>query len=239
MKKYSNIISLGFFCSVATEIERIGMRSCSYPFDWVISDFKNVVDMIENHFQNFLKEEYLQEVEEKQLPSTIVVKNIQTHTTFFHDFKKGYTIKEQLPEVVLKYNRRIQRFYKDITQQRTLFIRYIKDKEEVAYIHQNYERVLKRLKKYNAGNDIIFISNKENDELQEASIKKFLVEKDENDSVARKIFKKNRAIRRYIENCMVYKKSERMKNYLFYYKKVIKKKRKERYIAKNENFIGQ
>ena len=53
MKKYSNIISLGFFCSVATEIERIGMRSCSYPFDCVISDFKNVEDMIENHFQNF------------------------------------------------------------------------------------------------------------------------------------------------------------------------------------------
>lgn len=227
MQKYSNIVSLGFFCSVSTELERIGMRNCSYPLDWVISDFSNVMDMIENHFRDFLKEEYLEEVKEKQLPNTIVVKNRKTDTIFFHDFRKSSTIKEQLSNVVLKYNRRINRFYKDITNQKTLFIRYIKDKVEVTYLCQNYERILKILRKYNAGNDIIFIYSEDNEGFCEKSITKFMVENDENDCVARQFLKKNKEIKRYIENCVTYKKSQRIKNYLFYYKKVIRKKLKK------------
>lgn len=37
---YKHVISLGFFCSVALELERKGLRDASYPFDWLISDFQ-------------------------------------------------------------------------------------------------------------------------------------------------------------------------------------------------------
>ena len=45
-----NYISLGYFCSVASELERYGLRGESYPFDWVISDFGGVVEAIQNNF---------------------------------------------------------------------------------------------------------------------------------------------------------------------------------------------
>ena len=39
-KEYKHFISLGYFCSVAMELERFGLRSESGPFDWVISDMR-------------------------------------------------------------------------------------------------------------------------------------------------------------------------------------------------------
>ncbi len=54
-KIYKNIMSLGYFCGVARELERVGLRNASYPFDWIIStDFKQVIKLIENNFENFL-----------------------------------------------------------------------------------------------------------------------------------------------------------------------------------------
>lgn len=54
MKQYKHFISLGYFCSVALELERIGLRSSSSPFDWCISSYEGVIDAIENHFEGFL-----------------------------------------------------------------------------------------------------------------------------------------------------------------------------------------
>ena len=48
---YSNFISLGYFCGVAEDLERIGLRSFSSPFDWLITDFKGVIKLIENRFK--------------------------------------------------------------------------------------------------------------------------------------------------------------------------------------------
>lgn len=59
LKIFSNFISLGYFCSVALELERLGYRNFSNPFDWLISDFKGVLELIENDFENFLSMQYL------------------------------------------------------------------------------------------------------------------------------------------------------------------------------------
>ena len=58
-----NIVSLGCFCSAAMELERIGLRNCSLPFDWVISGNLNLMlDLIENNFIGFAeKENYLEQ----------------------------------------------------------------------------------------------------------------------------------------------------------------------------------
>lgn len=39
MKKYESVISLGYFCSVAIELEKMGIRNFSTPFDWLITDW--------------------------------------------------------------------------------------------------------------------------------------------------------------------------------------------------------
>lgn len=53
-ENYRHFISLGFFCSVASELERYGLRSASGPFDWQSCDsFKERMDLINNRFEKF------------------------------------------------------------------------------------------------------------------------------------------------------------------------------------------
>ena len=42
MASYKHIISLGWFGSIAEELERLGLRSAIYPFDWILSDWETV-----------------------------------------------------------------------------------------------------------------------------------------------------------------------------------------------------
>ena len=60
---FENVISLGFYCEVAKELERIGLRSASYPFDWLISSWSGVEKMIDNNFDGFLNYDDLQQYE--------------------------------------------------------------------------------------------------------------------------------------------------------------------------------
>ena len=41
--EFKNYISLGYFCEVAKDLERLGLRNQSSPFDWVISYFPKVI----------------------------------------------------------------------------------------------------------------------------------------------------------------------------------------------------
>ena len=121
MKRFKNIISLGHFCSPAMEFERLGCRKYSFPFDWLITpDFNIVIDLIENNFADFLNEEYLNQI--KQYPS--YYRNIKYNIDFYHDFSPLKSFDSQISEVSEKYQRRIERFYKQIDTP-TLFCRYI------------------------------------------------------------------------------------------------------------------
>lgn len=55
--KFEYIISIGFFCSVAQELERKGFREFSLPFDWVISDIESIISLIQNQFSELFKED--------------------------------------------------------------------------------------------------------------------------------------------------------------------------------------
>ncbi len=183
-------ISLGYFCSVAMELEKLGLRTESSPFDWVISDFEGVMSAIENQFVDFFKYEYMSQ----NMNSRECYKNTKYNIKFFHDFDKYKPLKEQLPGVQEKYKRRINRFYQSIKEP-TLFIRYISDEEkengiskELLYIERNYDKILSVLKSYNEKNDILFIAN---EGVLSSKLTIYNVQRDENDVVARKPICKN------------------------------------------------
>ena len=47
---FDHVISLGWFCSPAHEIRRIGLRDASYPFDWLIThNFSIIINLIKNN----------------------------------------------------------------------------------------------------------------------------------------------------------------------------------------------
>ncbi|MBE5930116.1 MAG: hypothetical protein E7268_03525 [Lachnospiraceae bacterium] len=194
-----NYISLGYFCSVALELEKIGLRSHSSPFDWLISDFEGVLLAIQNHFSDFLNETLLAQCTSNRAH----YKNEKYNFKFFHDFNEYDTLQTQLPSVQEKYERRIQRFYKSISEP-TVFIRYISDEQktdgiskELLWIEKNYPFIIQTLKSFNEHNEIIFIAN---DGVSSEKIQIYNVSKDENDSVARNPFSKNTALANYFNN---------------------------------------
>lgn len=210
MKKYDDIVSLGFFCGIAQEVERIGLRNCSYPLDWVISDFQSVLELLQNNFEDFLNINYLEkDTSENEQKDTYVVINKKYNIKFFHDFKKEYSIEEQLKDVEQKYKRRINRLYKNICNYSTLFIRYIKNEEEYQLINSNFDKINSILKSFNKENDIIYVYN---DDLSDVSLPRenfYKVKKDKNDKVNRKCLKSNKKLKRYILKNVKYNKKKR------------------------------
>lgn len=190
IKSYAHYISLGHFCSVALELERMGLRSASYPFDWLITpDMRSVRRMIETDFEVFLNEDML--VRDAQKPSVYI--NRDTGFSFVHDFKRGSSLRDQLPAVKEKYARRIDRFFNDITEP-TLFIRYISDQStddegrfrDLVRSEEDYEDIIKLIRSYNPDNDILWIANDTVHSDVIPDIK--TVPRDLNDTVARRPF---------------------------------------------------
>ena len=183
MSNVSNIISLGFFCSCASELERVGLRKASYPFDWTISPFPSVLSLINNHFEGFLDYDLL----EQNISKPAYYRNKNYNIQFFHDFNKYHSLASQLKKVQKKYERRIKRFY-ETTQQPTLFLRYIANQQEADYISANSQYIFSTVRNFNAKNDIIYVANTG---IEFHSNDIFFVAPDEKDSVARKFLNKN------------------------------------------------
>lgn len=175
-------ISLGHSCSIAMDLEKMGLRSESLPFDWLISDFKGVMQAIENHFEDFLTYEYMQQAR----PNRAYYRNYKYNIQFYHDFDKYHPLADQIDAVQEKYNRRIERFYKTISEP-TLFIRYITNTQlvdeptnELVWIEQNYDSILKIIKSFNQENEIIFIAN---EGTSSSIVPLYIVSPDENNHI--------------------------------------------------------
>ena len=194
MNKFKYVISLGYFCSPALELRRLGLRDASYPLDWTISyDFSLVMRLIENHFVGFLSEDSLYQL--KEMPNCY--RDKKNKVDFYHDFDELRSLKRQLFDVKQKYNRRIARFY-DTIKHPTLFVRYVSTLEEYLYICENYEMIQLFFKKFNSNNEVHFVVSVDSDGIQSSDMNIWYVEADENESVARKFLDKNEELRKYI-----------------------------------------
>ena len=210
-KKYENVVSLGFFCSVASEIERMGLRTHSGPFDWqACVDFRKRIELIDTYFKEFfenLNEDGLyQKVSE---PWIYFMKAVGVFLV--HDFTMYKSLAEQLPEVRKKYLRRVDSFYRQIAQ-KTLFIYYVNTDKDVNYINQNIDYIKSILRKFNPDNEIIFVANQDK-HLDVNPI--YYVTADTGDVVARKFLDKNEELKLFLKN-LPFNESKREINIKFY-----------------------
>jgi hypothetical protein len=60
------LISLGAHCYTAYMLKRAGLKSASYPFDWIFSSPQMVRDIIEDDFDTFMNPKYFRPVSENQ-----------------------------------------------------------------------------------------------------------------------------------------------------------------------------
>lgn len=157
-EKLLNIVSLGWFCGISQEMERKGLRSISLPFDWLITkDFRKILELIETDFVGFINQKSL--IQEDISPNYYY--DSSTGFRFFHDFNDKEPLNVQYDSVLIKYQRRIKRFYQ-IIQEPTLFIRYCYNSDEMEWINENIENIKSILTKYNSKNRIIFIYSNPN-----------------------------------------------------------------------------
>lgn len=195
-QQYKNFISLGYFCEVAQDLEELGLRNTSSPFDWEISEFRGVMKAIQNNFEGFMERDNL-----------IQSENLREHyydskygIWFFHDFNKYETLDSQYPSVYDKYKRRITRFKKNITEP-TLFFRYIENEpsmyNELQWVEDNYEQIVTTIKKFNSHNDIIFIGN---DGVESDKFKIYHVKPEKNDVVSRHPIINNKELFEIVKN---------------------------------------
>ena len=105
---FERVISLGWFCSVALETKRIGLRDGSYPFDWLLThNFSKVLDIMNAEVDSimFLKNEDMLQYE----GDASKWYNKRYQISLFHDFDKYKKMISQLDMVNKKYQRRVKR----------------------------------------------------------------------------------------------------------------------------------
>lgn len=130
-KKFDLVISLGEDCATAGYLNNLSLRIFSSPFDWVNgSDICKRLKLIENHFENWLNEKYIEllsgegaanpieyiKLHPNTSPNDVHESYINTFTgiKFHHDFIYKVPFEKNIKQVKEKYNRRITRFLKSI-----------------------------------------------------------------------------------------------------------------------------
>ena len=138
---YTNFISLGFFCSPARVLKGLGLRTYSGPFDWTISPWNSVWELFNNNFADFLNYDDLYQASFN--PDYYI--NKRYNISFYHDFSRYSSLAEQIDKVAAKYKRRIDRFYKELSNP-TMLIRYIQNEAELRTLEMDYNLITLAIK---------------------------------------------------------------------------------------------
>lgn len=126
MESNKIFIPLGSTCSVAHQLKKYGLRTQSFPFDWIRSnDFKSVKTLIENNFDDYLNINHFDFIKTSckfGTKTTYVYSHKKYNIKFFHDFYDP--IERVFSEFCSKMNRRIERLYDSfVSGQEIIFIR--------------------------------------------------------------------------------------------------------------------
>lgn len=183
------------------ELEDFFLRDSAYPFDWIESSWTGVEECIRNDFKDFLKYEELYQLKKHHH----AYRNIRYGFSFLHDFKKNYSLKSQLNSVQEKYDRRINRFYKSISEP-TLFFRYIQNSDELLFLKTNHKKVRDFLKSFCESNEIIYISQDSPFETEVPNV--FFVEKDPGEKLTHHPLSQNKRLREMLSDASIPGKQE-------------------------------
>ncbi len=132
--QYNAVFSLGHLCLTAIQLKNNDLRPFSGPLDWVtIHSLTDLNLLLRNRFTGFMEPKNLRVIgyntgkKKKEEGSTIYVSDDFYNIGSVHDFDVNQNTLDHLatyPEVIEKYNRRIDRFIEKMsTSKRILFVR--------------------------------------------------------------------------------------------------------------------
>lgn len=147
---FDYFISLGSVCPVASSMSKYGLRSCSSPFDWLVTqDFSWVLYHIDTDFKDFLLQKNLESCDENPYHFRDKLSNI----IFLHE-KESF--RHEYNALKNKYNRRIINFL-EITKRKTCYLRMIENAEDVHYIETHTDYIQNVICKKNSESEIVFL----------------------------------------------------------------------------------
>jgi hypothetical protein len=113
-------VSLGSCCQTAYQLDKNGLRGPSYPFDWVVTPYKSLYEILKNNFKNWLTIDTLKCITGKHARDNVY------GISLLHDFqyKRPEEFLSDYDAHFEKYQRRINRFRELLAgNQRVLFVR--------------------------------------------------------------------------------------------------------------------
>ena len=155
MHSYDLVVPFGEYCATAIALKNSGIRKASYPFDWSggrlwnkcgTCGFLGKIKLICDDFKNAFELDDLSEFwnTEKNYRSVI---NNSTGLMFVHEFPWDKSVEKHYPEFKEKYNRRVERLYKDIEQaQNILFVFATRRNSRLALsdIEKGYQMLMQK-----------------------------------------------------------------------------------------------
>ncbi len=166
-REYDFVLSLGYDCHCASMLRKLGLRSCSSPFDWLTSaSIDKRIEILKSRFAGFLKKENLRPIEKwdgAPGKGNDFYEDVLTGLHFYHDFRQEKTFDESYEEVFEKYSRRISRLYSNITSANSTLFVWCDYKNDLP-IDSNH--IQKRLRAIFDGCDVHFLHVKSDDEFK-------------------------------------------------------------------------
>lgn len=116
-KQESIFVPIGRSCHTAMLLDKMHLRKCSYPMDWIIPSSVNNelietrINFILNNFENFFNyKDFI--FADNPKTDNFDGFNLYNGFAFTHDFEKSKSPRKQYGKLKRKYNRRIKRLYK-------------------------------------------------------------------------------------------------------------------------------
>lgn len=217
--KFQHVIAFGSACNVAAGLSRLGLRENSGPFDWYMSNLELNLTLMENHFEDFLNPKNL--VHHPHPMNNGEYFDQKYRIGFIHDFDPAQDappLSKQIDGVKAKYQRRIDYLY-ECMKEPTLFVNSVWPRE-AEYVNEHIDEVRARLRAFNPGNDIIFISSACEPE-NYPNVKIYKIGFHNNDHVLGLCFDDNKELRDLLTSPETYPAEKRLKNLEFFIKKQI------------------
>ena len=151
MNEY-NLIPLGDHCAVSEILKELGLRKCSYPFDWITNvNYLYQTNLITNFIlvSELMEKHNVKEIVQKLIGNALQTeKKVYNKNAFLHDHGEEC-------DIIAKYERRFERLYNDIRDKKNIFIMLTRHK---TLLETDFTSILSTILSYNKNNKILFIS---------------------------------------------------------------------------------
>ena len=108
-------------------MKKAQLRLCSGPFDWLThGHFLDRMNLLLSDFEDFMNPDYFRPLQKNKDmfndDKCDYYENFKAVAFFFHDFPTGIPFDESFPQVKEKYERRIDRFWKNIKKNKNVLL---------------------------------------------------------------------------------------------------------------------